>query len=289
MNREHMVNMRKDGLPYEEMGYSGPPPNRKLPPVPGTNSNYNTIDRIKKAGGSMPGQDEDISPYATFHLLGMREEAKNGMMPNGMTPNGMMTMPATPGQGPSMTQPSTPAHQRQQGMSQTMNPNARRSMPGAPAPGMQLYDAPNCDYEPPKNFQQNFGNPYDCPEGFYNGSMMSSQGYSQVSDYQAHPGMQPGMQGPGVPGQQMMLPGQILAQQAMMQQMQQQQMERAQRAQPHEEYSTDTVIYKGGPPAQQPPAAAGKLRGPLPASGEDEFPPPPPERSADTSLNDSNG
>merc|ERR550517_485532 len=266
------------------MGYSGPPPNRKLPPVPGTNSNYNTIDRIKKAGGSMPGQEEDISPYATFHLLGMREEAKNGM-----TPNGMMTMPATPGQGPSMTQPSTPAHQRQQGMSQTMNPNARRSMPGAPAPGMQLYDAPNCDYEPPKNFQQNFGNPYDCPEGFYNGSMRSSQGYSQVSDYQAHPGMQPGMQGPGgVPGQQMMLPGQILAQQAMMQQMQQQQMERAQRAQPHEEYSTDTVIYKGGPPAQQPPpAAAGKLRGPLPASGEDEFPPPPPER-ADTSLHDSN-
>jgi hypothetical protein len=44
----------------------------------------------------------------------------------------------------------------------------------------QLYDAPNCDYEPPKNFQQNFGNPYDCPEGFYNGSLMSSVGYSQV-------------------------------------------------------------------------------------------------------------
>merc|ERR1719429_973950 len=83
-------------------------------------------------------------------------------------------MPATPGQGPSMTQPSTPAHQRQQGMSQTMNPNARRSMPGAPAPGMQLYDAPNCDYEPPKNFQQNFGNPYDCPEGFYNGSVQEA-------------------------------------------------------------------------------------------------------------------
>ena len=45
----------------------------------------------------------------------------------------------------------------------------------------QVYDAPNCDYEPPKNFQQNFGNPYDCPEGFYNGSLMSSVGYSQVS------------------------------------------------------------------------------------------------------------
>ncbi len=35
-----------DGLPYEEMGYC-PPPNRKLPPVPGAHSNYNTIDRIK--------------------------------------------------------------------------------------------------------------------------------------------------------------------------------------------------------------------------------------------------
>ena len=48
----------------------------------------------------------------------------------------------------------------------------------------QLYDAPNCDYEPPKNFQQNFGNPYDCPEGFYNGSLMSSVGYSQVRNLQ---------------------------------------------------------------------------------------------------------
>ena len=30
------------------------------------------------------------------------------------------------------------------------------------------------------------GNPYDCPENFYNASMMSSAGYSQVADYQAH-------------------------------------------------------------------------------------------------------
>ena len=61
-------------------------------------------------------------------------------------------------------------------------------MPGAGYNNMQqqqVYDAPNCDYEPPKNFQQNFGNPYDCPEGFYNGSLMSSVGYSQVSiDFQ---------------------------------------------------------------------------------------------------------
>merc|ERR1719167_1284756 len=50
--------------------------------------------------------------------------------------------------------------------------------------------------------------------------------------------------------------------------------------QPHAEYSTDTVIYKGGPPQN--------MRGPLPNT-EDEFPPPPPERgSNDNSLNDSN-
>ena len=77
---------------------------------------------------------------------------------------------------------------------------------------MQLYDAPNCDYEPPKNFQQNFGNPYDCPENFYNGSLMSSVGYSQVADYSAHMG--------GNPPQQQLLPGQIIAQQAAQQQQQ---------------------------------------------------------------------
>ena len=56
--------------------------------------------------------------------------------------------------------------------------------------------------------------------------------------------------------------------------------------QPHAEYSTDTVIYKGGPPAQAQPGPPG--RGPLP-SAEEEFPPPPPERSSnDNSFNDSN-
>ena len=52
---------------------------------------------------------------------------------------------------------------------------------GNPVNQQALYDQPNCDYEPPKNFQQNFGNPYDCPEGMYGGSMVSSGvGYSQV-------------------------------------------------------------------------------------------------------------
>nr|XP_027238259.1 uncharacterized protein LOC113829315 [Penaeus vannamei] len=97
----------------EELGYI-PPPNRKLPPVPG--SQYNTCDRIKRGGGSgrgthatwdqddpctrnspsipprttyplggppqplgsqdtlRSGGDDEICPYATFHLLGFREE-----------------------------------------------------------------------------------------------------------------------------------------------------------------------------------------------------------------------
>ena len=45
--------------------------------------------------------------------------------------------------------------------------------------------------------------------------------------------------------------------------------------QPHAEFSSDTVIYKGGPPG--PAAAPAAARGPLPTL-EDEFPPPPPIR-----------
>ena len=145
------------------------------------------------------------SPCATFHLLGMREEAKRQQEAAQAQASNFQTMPSTPGSGP-LTGPNTPAHQRGQ-TAQTMynvsiratnetptkfhnhdyNPmlQSRRSIPNQPG-NMQLYDAPNCDYEPPKNFQQNFGNPYDCPENFYNASMMSSAGYSQVADYQAH-------------------------------------------------------------------------------------------------------
>ena len=46
MNPNRMMTMKRDGLPYEEMAYC-PPPNRKLPPVPGQHSNFNTIDRLK--------------------------------------------------------------------------------------------------------------------------------------------------------------------------------------------------------------------------------------------------
>ncbi|KAK7868985.1 hypothetical protein R5R35_013907 [Gryllus longicercus] len=99
----------------DELGYIAPP-NRKLPPVPG--SNYNTCDRIKRGhtgsfrshhatwdprharhmyeelshhppGRRVPahpmgsdetlyhrvgGMEDEICPYATFHLLGFREE-----------------------------------------------------------------------------------------------------------------------------------------------------------------------------------------------------------------------
>lgn len=47
-----------------------------------------------------------------------------------------------------------------------------------------VYDSVNCDYEPGSMLYQgqpqNFGNPYDCPEGMYGGSMVSSVGYSKV-------------------------------------------------------------------------------------------------------------
>ncbi|XP_058460394.1 cell adhesion molecule Dscam2 isoform X43 [Malaya genurostris] len=53
----------------DELGYIAPP-NRKLPPVPG--SNYNTCDRVKR--GTVISMEDEICPYATFHLLGFREE-----------------------------------------------------------------------------------------------------------------------------------------------------------------------------------------------------------------------
>ena len=58
--------------------------------------------------------------------------------------------------------------------------NLGGQMVGGQGPQMQqqmqqpqaLYDQVSCE--------QNFGNPYDCPEGAYGGSMMSSVGYSKV-------------------------------------------------------------------------------------------------------------
>ncbi|KAI4460599.1 basigin related [Holotrichia oblita] len=67
VNATSTLDKRRPDL-RDELGYIAPP-NRKLPPVPG--SNYNTCDRIKRGTISM---DDEICPYATFHLLGFREE-----------------------------------------------------------------------------------------------------------------------------------------------------------------------------------------------------------------------
>nr|XP_040576477.1 Down syndrome cell adhesion molecule-like protein Dscam2 isoform X20 [Lepeophtheirus salmonis] len=337
-----MMTTKRDGLPYEEMGYC-PPPNRKLPPVPGQHSNYNTIDRIKngnkkqpsyttwdprkkqgqempqydeipygdmgpppssnavpiskgnlpqvpdeysqvpmipqrQVGGSIGNADEDISPYATFHLLGMREENKGGMPPNATS--NIQTLPHKQHQNGVS---NTPKH-----ISQTMNPRKNEAV-NQPPP---MYDSVVGDYEPGHpNFQQNFGNPYDCPEGMYGGSMMSSvAGYSQVSDHAVN------QSGLPLPPQHMMHPHQQQhpyphqhQHQPPIQQMQHQIQMQRQAAQQqimsqslHEGQNvpgnTNTVIYKGG----------GPTRGQAMSLPDEDFPPPPPIRSADTSLNDSN-
>lgn len=231
----------------------------------------------------LPNGEEDISPYATFHLLGMREENKNGINPANfqtMPNQGGPMMP--PGAG-AQTGPNTPAHQRNH-VSQTMNPRRSLANPGPPVPMPQqqqqqaVYDAPNCDYDPPSYMEQNFGNPYDCPEGMYNGSMMSSVGYSQVSDHAQNlppQGVFPPRGGQPLPGMTALPPP------------------------PSQQFvnntpgNTDTVIYKPdgrgpsymmGPPQQQ-------ARNPPPQPCEEDYlPPPPPVRptpSADVSLNDS--
>lgn len=73
-------------------------------------------------GGSIPNAEEDISPYATFHLLGMREENKN-MGAAGAHPHNFQTLPNQAGMPGPMTGPNTPAHQRH--TSQTMNVSLR--------------------------------------------------------------------------------------------------------------------------------------------------------------------
>jgi hypothetical protein len=70
-------------------------------------------------GGSIPNGEEDISPYATFHLLGMREENKGNMGAGAGHPSNFQTLPSQPGMPGPQTGPNTPAHQRH--TSQTMN------------------------------------------------------------------------------------------------------------------------------------------------------------------------
>ncbi|XP_059477714.1 cell adhesion molecule Dscam2 isoform X18 [Neocloeon triangulifer] len=171
----------------DELGYIAPP-NRKLPPVPG--SNYNTCDRIKRGTmrnsnatwdprrhmyeelsmnphqarrmmpGQQPGSDEnvhqrgmedEICPYATFHLLGFREE---------MDPNKAMnfqTFPHQNGHG---------GHAHSRNSSQSMpRANGRYSRVNGPNSAFSPeYDDPaNCEPEEDQYGSQYgpYGAPYD--------------------------------------------------------------------------------------------------------------------------------
>ncbi|XP_059225643.1 cell adhesion molecule Dscam2 isoform X6 [Stomoxys calcitrans] len=229
----------------DELGYIAPP-NRKLPPVPG--SNYNTCDRIKRARGGMrsnhstwdprrpnlyeelkappvpahnnhyghvhninectykhPGMEDEICPYATFHLLGFREEMDPTKAMNFQTfphQNGH----APPGHAGTMGPPGHPGHMHSRSGSQSMpraNRYARKNSQGGqssiytPAPeyddpancaeedqyrrytrvnsqGGSLYSGPGPEYDDPANcapeedqYGSQYGGPYGTPYDHY--------------------------------------------------------------------------------------------------------------------------
>ncbi|XP_049833936.1 Down syndrome cell adhesion molecule-like protein Dscam2 isoform X23 [Schistocerca gregaria] len=209
------VDKRRPDL-RDELGYIAPP-NRKLPPVPG--SNYNTCDRIKRGHpGSFrshatwdprhprhmyeelslhppgsgirkfsghPGSDEalysraggmedEICPYATFHLLGFREE---------MDPNKAMQFQTFPHQngherahsgtigpmGPGSMAGNGHIHQRtgSQSMPRTNGRYSRVNSQNGPgsnfSPGPEYDDPANCGTEEDQYGSQygQYGAPYD--------------------------------------------------------------------------------------------------------------------------------
>ncbi|KAL9920274.1 Down syndrome cell adhesion molecule 1 isoform 6-T6 [Glossina fuscipes fuscipes] len=229
----------------DELGYIAPP-NRKLPPVPG--SNYNTCDRIKRARSGMrtshstwdprrpnlyeelkpppvpahnniyghshniaecnyrhPGMEDEICPYATFHLLGFREEMDPTKAMNFQTfphQNGH----APPGHAGTMGPPGHPGHMHSRSGSQSMpraNRYARKNSQGGqssiytPAPeyddpancaeedqyrrytrvnsqGGSLYSGPGPEYDDPANcapeedqYGSQYGGPYGTPYDHY--------------------------------------------------------------------------------------------------------------------------
>ncbi|CAH0555683.1 unnamed protein product [Brassicogethes aeneus] len=139
----------------DELGYIAPP-NRKLPPVPG--SNYNTCDRIKR------GMDDEICPYATFHLLGFREE---------MDPTKAMQFQTFPHPHSGTIGPSgmnTPHQVHSRSGSQSMpRQNRRYDRVGSAgngsiySPGPEYDDPANCAPEDEQYGSQygGYGAPYD--------------------------------------------------------------------------------------------------------------------------------
>ncbi|XP_031640128.1 Down syndrome cell adhesion molecule-like protein Dscam2 isoform X17 [Contarinia nasturtii] len=174
----------------DELGYIAPP-NRKLPPVPG--SNYNTCDRIKRGtviSRSMrsnhstwdprrplyeelkappvprrhyhgsddcyhahpPGRptvfrmEDEICPYATFHLLGFREEMDPTKAMNFQTFPHQNGTPTAGHTGTMGTGPSN-AHMHSRSGSQSMNRYARKNSQG----GQSSIYSPAPEYDDPAN------------------------------------------------------------------------------------------------------------------------------------------
>ncbi|XP_055906126.1 cell adhesion molecule Dscam2 isoform X12 [Eupeodes corollae] len=244
----------------DELGYIAPP-NRKLPPVPG--SNYNTCDRIKRVGRGMrsnhstwdprrpiyeelkpppvprhyghshgneecyyrhPGMEDEICPYATFHLLGFREEMDPTKAMNFQTfphQNGH----TGPGHAGTMGPPGHPGHVHSRSGSQSMpraNRYARKNSQGGqssiytPAPeyddpancaeedqyrrytrvnsqGGSLYSGPGPEYDDPANcapeedqYGSQYGGPYGTPYDHY--GSRGSVGRRSVGSYRHMPG-----------------------------------------------------------------------------------------------------
>ncbi|KAL1383367.1 hypothetical protein pipiens_013159 [Culex pipiens pipiens] len=172
----------------DELGYIAPP-NRKLPPVPG--SNYNTCDRVKRGtvishnptnksnhstwdprrplyeelknvAPTLPrrcnhppacyGMEDEICPYATFHLLGFREEMDPTKAMNFQTfphQNGMGGPGHMGTMGSSMAM-QVPNHVHSRSGSQSMprqNRYARKNSQG----GQSSIYTPAPEYDDPAN------------------------------------------------------------------------------------------------------------------------------------------
>ncbi|XP_049823713.1 Down syndrome cell adhesion molecule-like protein Dscam2 isoform X9 [Aethina tumida] len=195
-NATSTLDKRRPGL-RDELGYIAPP-NRKLPPVPG--SNYNTCDRIKRGTGlrthyrshstwdprrhlyeelrsrrgsnetvhTHRGMDDEICPYATFHLLGFREE----MDPSKAMQFQTFPHPHSGTMGPSGMNTPHQAHSRSG--SQSMPRQNRRydrvgsqgyTLPSGNgsiySPGPEYDDPANCAPEDEQYGSQYYGAPYD--------------------------------------------------------------------------------------------------------------------------------
>ncbi|XP_068899438.1 cell adhesion molecule Dscam1 isoform X32 [Tenebrio molitor] len=192
VNASSTLDKRRPDL-RDELGYIAPP-NRKLPPVPG--SNYNTCDRIKRGTvlrahyrshstwdprrhlyeelrsrrGSNEtvhthrGMDDEICPYATFHLLGFREE---------MDPSKAMQFQTFPHPHAGTMGPSgmnTPHQMHSRTGSQSMpRQNRRYDRVGSQgngsiySPGPEYDDPANCAPEDEQYGSQygGYGAPYD--------------------------------------------------------------------------------------------------------------------------------